>query len=173
MREHGYVSDERLIIAPELAALVWELRDLGPALGPRLVTAIPELLQRFGKTVRMLTSGNERAKMESLEAELLLQLLPIIGDHDDVAITKVLIHRCTRRTLASTVCTTRDWEEIKRKLYRLGSIIRMMHNCLGSSPQVYGPLVTLCRKTFRRIQWTMRDVFSSMDEPPRPGDANS
>jgi hypothetical protein len=172
MRDRGYVDEHgKLAITPELVALVWELREYGPDLGDRLVAAIPRLLDRFGDTVRMLTSANERAKMESLEAELILQLLPVLNDRDNDRIIKVLIHRCTRQSLTGDI-TTRQWDDVKRDLYRLGSIIRLMHNCLASAPLVYGPLVTLCRKTFRRIQWTMRG-FSSMDGTSQPGGADS
>jgi ATP-dependent RNA helicase DDX60 len=148
-----------LAVRPELAALVWELRADDPTLGPALINAIPSLLLAFGKQVAARLQENERAKMEKLEGELVAALLPIVHEHDPI-VAQILVQRCSRSTFPGM--TTHRWDDLKRRIYRFGSIIRLAHNCLGAAPDVYGPLVTLLRKTFRRVQWTMRDTFSSM-----------
>jgi hypothetical protein len=76
----------------------------------------------------------------------------------DASLYWLLVQRRPRSTMP-VQWTNRHWFNIKGRMWRLGSVVRLMHNCLNVPGSQFDTFVILLRKTFRRIQWTMRDTF--------------
>jgi hypothetical protein len=73
-------------------------------------------------------------------------------------------YRCRRgrgRARSALTLSNRHWFGLKRRMWKLGSVVRLMHNCLNMPGSSFDKFSVLLRKSFRRIQWTMRDTFSS------------
>ena len=70
----------------------------------------------------------------------------------------LVVLRKTRVQLQEHIRTPRQWYEIKTRLWNLGCVVRVMHNCLQTPDFLWFAL--LLRKAFRRIQWTMKETFA-------------
>lgn len=79
----------------------------------------------------------------------------------DSTLFKLLVLRKTPGSDPSlSALTSVDWFRLKHRLWKVGSVVRLMHNCLGKGgggSEKYA--VFLLWKTFRRIWYIMRDLM--------------
>ncbi len=131
----------------------------------------------------------QKVKMEYLEADLLVMLLsivdrqPVTPDRGSLAddasfiasrrmelIQRIgtdvdfdpLMYRILVQRLPKSAFTGVSWFHVRRRMWTIGTIVMKMHNCLSMPHDAtFEKMVILLRKTFRRIQWTMRDFFKT------------
>lgn len=103
---------------------------------------------------------------EADRASLLLERQPAASAEDpptplDSTLFKLLVMRKTPGSDPTlSALTSVDWFRLKQRLWKVGSVVRLMHNCLGKAgdgSERYA--VFLLWKTFRRIWYIMRDLM--------------
>jgi hypothetical protein len=82
----------------------------------------------------------------------------------DSALFKLLVMRKTVGSDAGlSALTSADWFQMKQRMWKVGSVIRLMHNCLGKAGDGFEKYaVFLLWKTFRRVWYVMRDTFAGV-----------
>jgi len=103
---------------------------------------------------------------EADRASLLLDRQPAASAEEaptplDSTLFKLLVMRKTPGSDPTlSALTSVDWFRLKQRLWKVGSVVRLMHNCLGKAgdgSEQYA--VFLLWKTFRRIWYIMRDLM--------------
>ncbi|KAM3577692.1 hypothetical protein VYU27_000565 [Nannochloropsis oceanica] len=103
---------------------------------------------------------------EADRVSLLLERQPAASAGDpptplDSTLFKLLVMRRTPGSDPTlSALTSVDWFRLKQRLWKVGSVVRLMHNCLGKAgdgSERYA--VFLLWKTFRRIWHIMRDLM--------------
>ncbi len=82
----------------------------------------------------------------------------------DSTLFKLLVMRKTVGSDPSlSALTSADWFQMKQRMWKVGSVIRLMHNCLGKAGDGFEKYaVFLLWKTFRRVWYVMRDTFAGV-----------
>lgn len=124
---------------------------------------VEELLRRSQARIQEVPEGERGSLVLTREAQpaALAEEPPTPLDS---TLFKLLV---MRKTLASdpslAALTSADWFQMKRRMWKVGSVIRLMHNCLGKAGDGFEKYaVFLLWKTFRRVWYVMRDTFAGV-----------